>query len=534
MAHTVLGIDLGSYSVKVAELVAGFRQTQLTGMFELRLLPRHDEESDLDQRLRTLEQLISDEKLIAEMAATALCDNTSFRLLPLPFSDPKKIEQVLGFELESQVMDDLDSLVVDSVIAKPSATGSVVLAVSAPKQDVRALIAGLSQHGCEPRLVGAPALALAALRGQAFSDAEPIALVDFGHRHTQLCVVHQGAVRFARTIGRGGEALTRLFAEKLQLPFEVAEQIKHETSLEQMTPQASLLLEAYKPLLRELRQTLAAYSEEGDEAPTRMLISGGTAQQSGFAELIGQKLEVSVERLDLASAEVLSPTCRENGNNLAQVASSAVGLALAVAQPMPQVNLRRGELSYRSDYSFLRGKAKHLAVAAALLLVFGALDAVASLRTLKKQEAALEARLRNETVELFGEPRLDGKAISEELRKGPHGGVPPLPELTAFDILDELSKNVPAPDKGKLDVRTLEIKPKQLSLDGYAESAQQVDDLIEALKWKESAKTGVKCFKDIQKGKVSTITVPPTGDNPKGDKPSEMKQFGLTISHTCL
>ena len=34
MAHKILGIDLGTYSVKVAELSAGFRQSQLTGLYD--------------------------------------------------------------------------------------------------------------------------------------------------------------------------------------------------------------------------------------------------------------------------------------------------------------------------------------------------------------------------------------------------------------------------------------------------------------------------------------------------------------------
>ena len=43
--------------------------------------------------------------------------------------------------------------------------------------------------------------------------------------------------------------------------------------------------------------------------------------------------------------------------------AQAMGLALAAAAPVPQVNLRKGEMAYRTDYSYLRGKASYLAAA---------------------------------------------------------------------------------------------------------------------------------------------------------------------------
>ena len=114
--------------------------------------------------------------------------------------------------------------------------------------------------------------------------------------------------------------------------------------------------------------------------------------------------------------------------------AQALGLALAAAAPVPQVNLRKGELAYRSDYSYLRGKAGYLAAAVLAISMFAAINAAASLRGLRKEAEALEAQLkRRQTIELFGEARLDGKAVSEELRSGPKGGAPPIPTMTAYD-----------------------------------------------------------------------------------------------------
>jgi general secretion pathway protein L len=540
MAHRILGIDLGTWSVKVAELEAGFRQSRLVGLYERPLLPPPPgEESGEDELLRaarTAGALIADERLSPEMVSTSMRGEATLRLVALPFADPKKIEQVLGYELESLILGDLDGLVIDNVVASTRSDGASVLAVAAERERVRAVIAALAGVGAEPRLVGSSALSYAALRDRAFSgDPQPQLIVDFGHRNTHVCVVAGERITFARTIGRGAEDVTNAISDGFKMAPADAESAKHAQAFLlapgeiAATPQHrrvdECVREAVRPLVRELRQTVAAYRAAGEGPPVKLLYTGGGAKLRGLPEHISVELGLPVEPLALIEGPFVAPELNAPAGPL--IAAQALGLALAEATPLPQVNLRKGELAYRTDYSYLRGKAGYLMAAVLTILAFAGANAVASLKALHKEADVLEARLKKETVELFGEARLDGKAVSEELRAGPRGGPPPFPTMTAYDVLDEISRHVPAGDKTKLDVLELEIKPKKTFIKATAESAQQVDDLVEALK-------GVDCFEDIQKGKLSSVTAPPSGDNPKGEKASEMKQFTLTITHSCL
>lgn len=548
MAHKILGLDLGSYSVKVAELSAGFRQSQLTGLYERALLPPVAGETPLARGARTVAALIADERLDAEMFATSLGGDTTLRLLSMPFSDPKKIEQVLGYELESQILGELEGLVYDSVLSKTRVGESGisttnVIAVAAPKELVRAQLEALSAIGAEPRLVGCAALSYAALRGHAFAaDAHIYAIVDFGHRNTNVCIAREGTVLFARSIPRGGEEVTVAIAEQFRMSPEDALAAKHAQAFLAAPGSAfaspahqrvdGVVREALRPLVRELRQTLAAYRAGGEPEPDRLLVTGGAARLQGFVEHIDLELGLPAARLSLDPADpFLDPAIAESargGERLAslELPAQAVGLALAAAAPVPQVNLRRNDLAYRTDYSYLRGKSGYLAAAILAILAFAAINAAASLRGLRKEGEALETRLRKETIELFGEPRTDGKAVSEELRGGPKGGAPPVPALTAYDVLDEISRHVPTGDKGKLDITELEIKPKKTYMKGTVETAAQFDDL-----YNELAK--IDCFEHIEKGKLSSVTAKPSGDNPTDEKPRELKQFDLTITTTC-
>jgi type IV pilus assembly protein PilM len=550
MAHKILGIDLGAYSVKVAELEAGFRQSQLVGFYERTLLPANEGESELQRAARTLASLISDEKLEAEMVATTLGGEATLRLLSLPFGDRKKIEQVLGYELESQILGEVEGLVIDFVIAGAGPNGTNVIAVAAPKDDVKARIDALAQVRAEPRVVGAAALSFAALRGHSFevgADAAPQMVIDVGHRHTHVCVLGHESVLFARTIPRGGEDVTRAIIDGFKMSEADATTAKHnqafilgaggvaETPAHRRVDQT--VREAVRPLVRELRQTLAAYRAGGGGAPSGILLTGGGARLRGFAEHLEAELGMPVGRLQLrapADDPFVAPELRvslPDGQSVEDAASTALpsqalGLALAAAAPVPQVNLRKGELSYRSDFSYLRGKAGWLTVAVMAVLLCAALNAVAALRGSRKEAEGLELQLKRATRELFGEEKLDGAAVSEELRAGPKGGAPPVPTLSAYDVLDEISRHVPAADKGKLDVLELDIKPRKTYLKATAESVQQIDDLQAALE-------KIDCFEKIERGKISSTTVPPSGDNPDKSKSQEEKQFTFTINTTC-
>jgi len=550
MAHKILGVDLGAYSVKVAELEAGFRQSQLVGLYEKTLLPATDGESDLERAARTLAELMAEEKLEPEMVATTLGGEATLRLLTLPFADRKKIEQVLGYELESQILGEVEGLVTDFVVAGTTPQGTHVIAVAAAKEIVKARVDALAKVRAEPRVIGAAALSFAALRGHGFevaAGAAPTVVIDVGHKHTHVCVLGADTVLFARTIARGGEDVTRAIMDGFKMSEADATTAKHNQAFilgAGAVPESpahrkvdTSVREAVRPLVRELRQTLAAYRAGGGAAPSAILLTGGGARLRGLKEHLDVELAIPVGRLTLSGAAIdpfVSPELRvvlpeglavEDAGALA-LPAQALGMALAAAAPVPQVNLRKGELAYRSDFSYLRGKAGWLAVAVLAVLMFAAINAVAALRASRKEAEGLEFQLKRATLELFGEAKLDGTAVSEELRGGPKGGAPPVPTVTAYDVLDEISRKVPPADKGKLDILELDIKPKKTYLKATAESVQQIDDLQAALE-------KIDCFEKVERGKISSVTVPPSGDNPDRSKSTEMKQFTLTINTTC-
>ena len=128
MAHTITGIDLGSRSVKFAVFDVGFRRVRLHTSFEEPVppgeapLPERQAEALRAGVARLPSQSTIHMALPGEMPA--------LRVLDLPFSDARKVDQVVGYELEGQIMHDLSEVVMDHVILSAPTTGEAEAAGS--------------------------------------------------------------------------------------------------------------------------------------------------------------------------------------------------------------------------------------------------------------------------------------------------------------------------------------------------------------------------------------------------------------------
>jgi general secretion pathway protein L len=447
------------------------------------------------------------------------------RALDLPFTDARKIEQVVGFELEGQIVHQLGDVVFDHVVCKARGQGSTVLAAAARIDEVGDMLAALSARGVDTRSLFAAPVVYQAL----FSEdrtAAPAAeascrmLVDIGHRRTNVCFLREGEAVYARTITRGGEALTAAVAAAFQCSPDRAERAKREegflTSAERR-PQGPIpqrmdqvLREALAPLLRELRQTLASFRAREKTPVETVLLTGGSAALGGLPEFLAEELVLPVT---LYAPEAGGPTMTDPPPGAPGPGRYALALAIAWAgaRGSKELDLRRGPFQYRASFSVLRQRAAHLGGLAAALLVCATIYGSTALARLNKQEESLQAQLKSATTELFGEPRMDAKAVSTLLKKGFREDMAPLPKATAYDLLGEISKRIPS--SIALDVTDLDIRPKKTTIRGTIDSAASVDEVVGQLKQ-------IDCFEEIGKGPITEVS----GGN---------KQFILNISSKC-
>jgi type IV pilus assembly protein PilM len=543
MAHTITGIDLGSRSVKFAVFDVGFRRVRLNTSFEEPVppgeapLPERQAEALRAGVARLPSQSTIHMALPGEMPA--------LRVLDLPFSDARKVDQVVGYELEGQIMHDLSEVVMDHVIlsapttGEAEAAGSRALAVAAPSEQVAAFLASLKPCGVEPRTLYVAPVIYHALLAEERTPAEiaPAGcrlFIDVGHQHSQLCFLRGDETVFGRTSSHAGEALTLALmrASGDKWTFAQAEQAKHTHGFvpSQAQPATTpaqrqlgpILRDALAPFLRDLRQTLASFRAQEKAPVEAILLAGGGSRLQGLAEFLQEELGIPASLWPAPPAPAQTPegdaidevsVVDEEGSSSRARMALAFALAWAGVRGHRELDLRRGPFQYRVSFSIVRQKASHLALLAGALLACAAVDGGIALRRLSSEQQQLKEKLRIATKDLFGAPRSDATEVTAALKRSFRDEMAPLPRVTAYDLLDRISRKMPAADEVAIDVQDLEIKVKKTSIKGTVDSAAALDEVVAKLK-------EVDCFEEISKGPLTEVS-------------GGGKQFSLAINSKC-
>jgi len=552
MAHTICGIDVGSYSVKFAFLEVGFRTHTLRGLLEA-AVPAGEAplfERQMDAVRDGLAQVSSEVTPYFALPG----DQLSVRVLELPFSDSRKIDQVVGYELEGQIVHAIEDVVFDHLVVGQRPEGSTVMAAAARRDDLAAIVAAAEDRGMPPRALFAAPLIYRTLLPFAGEGAPSpcVAVLDCGHRRTNICFVRGGDPIYARTIKRGGEHLTAAIAKAFNADAERAEQAKRSDAFIASagrlatTPLSvkldTVLREAMAPTIRELRQTLAGFRASNKVEVDALLVVGGGGRLGGLLPFLEAELGIPARTpstrpsLESGGAQSADVAGEEGAAPESDIHALASAIAIAASRGSREIDFRRGPFVYRASFSILRQKGLHIAALAGALLLAGGLDLGAKYGQLKAERKALDKDLKTATQELFGQPREDAEAITQLMKRGFREELAPVPKATAFDLLDQISRKIPpglprtaegaksSPDGGatptavpgggiKLDVSELEIRPKKTFMKGTVDTAAAVDEM--AAKLKE-----IDCFDEVNKGSITEVS-------------GGAKQFTLTVSAKC-
>jgi general secretion pathway protein L len=356
----IVGLDLGSYSVKVVRLEA-----RRAGEFEVlsydeELLPPIEDGLLLrDRQKAALVALKERGRLEGDVYVTGLVgDVATLRTLVFPFSDAKKIEAALPFQLEAEIPFDLDEVVVAWTVIGPKWSARVdadereektersekksveteVLVCSARREVVADLLALLAEVNIDPRHVELDALALDDLYDGVFRAAHEaseaavlprtpggtvietgpdvampaVAMVDIGHKRTSVCITAGDHVVSAHTILHGGFDATRALSREIGISLDDAERGKRKEAFIEVTgataqfPEqrriSDVLKQAYAPVVRRLRQTFQSAMVSARVRVTKVIVTGGGSRILNLDRHLAEELNVRVERgRDLAT-----------------------------------------------------------------------------------------------------------------------------------------------------------------------------------------------------------------------------------------
>ena len=551
MVQRIVGIDLGSYSVKVLALEARGKGAFDVVAYHEALLPAAADaavpsaESLSERQAVALEELKRRGALEGDVFVTGLPgDAAVVRTLKFPFSDRQKIAAALPFTLEGEISIDLDEIVWSWLVLENDRPGrkkgeTEVLVAFARKEAVQEVLNLLAAHGIDPRHVEFDALALDDLWDSVFkslhaTDAGPtelrtpggtvieagegapesaVAIVDIGHRRTSVCVLAGGRVVSAQTLLHGGADATRSLAREIGLSLEEAERGKRKEAFIEVAgavaqfPEqqqiSEVLKRAYAPIVRRLRQVFQAAISTPRVRVVKVVLTGGGSRVLNLDRYLSEQLNVKVVRgKDIGLA--LRGKIPEGEDAAAGVPEAAMAFAYALSalagpRTKARIDFRVGEYAWKGDFDFVREKGRALAGWAAVLLVLFAASSGAQLYLLSRQEAEVGEKQLELCEQILGK-KVDSYNVCLSLIQERTTGTASfkVPEVSAADVFLEISRRLPSATDVKRKITELDITSERVRMKGTTDSYESIDKIVERLQ-------GGRCFSLVEKGKLRSI-----------------------------
>lgn len=497
----ILGIDLGSHSVKVMLVESTLRTSSVRVYRQARRgagTPAESLKAALSEALGGRPP--GADQVVLSLPGPALATH----LLSMPFIDAKRIESALPFEVESALPFDLSEVLFDYQVAAQNDKRSELIIGMVKKVELAELLAILQAHKVDPRVVTHPGMAYQNfIASPSFSfglePGESAAIIDLGHERISLAIGQPGqSLEFARTFTGGGRDLTRALAQEFGISQEEAERWKEQYGA--VADEASAgpdaeragatFVRALQPVLRELRASFKAHSARFHGKIGALRLCGGTANLRGLAQQLAADLKVPTEVLELPmeTREQVGPTEQ-------RAAAQVYALALrgqASGAKAPKFNLRRGELAFKGDFDYVREKLGQIATFGIILFVLLIASGILQNAVLQRNERKVDQVLCDTTQRVLGKCERDfNRALS--MLKGKESPTAAIPKLSAVTLLSELTNRLPTDIP--LTVDQLVVDLDRITVRCETDSSKQVDKITTALK-------SFKCFKEIKEGKV--------------------------------
>src|SRR3990172_2600941 len=243
MARKILGLDIGSHSIKAVLVKEGFGRIEPVRFIEKRLM-----NGDVQGLIRSIYQ---EGHLRPDIVVSSVAgNNVSVHYLNIPFSDESKISRVVPNEVENLIPFHLEDMVIDQVIlskgngAKPNGGSSVCVALI-KKQALQDHINTLKEASVDTKIIELESLAFYHAFMQWYKTEDTVALLDIGAERSNLCIVAKGKPALVRTFVRGGDSVTAAIKDACGGSMEEAEgrKLSSEINLSRVISEKSLMNE---------------------------------------------------------------------------------------------------------------------------------------------------------------------------------------------------------------------------------------------------------------------------------------------------
>ncbi len=347
MTINILGVDFRKDSVSAVQIRGGYKGVWVDAHAHVFL----ERPEDLGKGLASCLETISGQTNLPAVCVAALpSDQFFYRNIVSPFTDPRKIDQMLPYELEQSLPVPADELIIDFIPVSQgvpekkifpwlgqlpgfaSRAASIrILAAAIEKSRLTAYLSCLKQSGLEPERVAPGGYALSLCLMHAATSPSNWLLVDAGKSHAALFLILSRTLTVIRAFPGSG-----------------------------LSPSADFLF----PLIQ---QTLLGSCSE--VRIDRIFLAGALLNAPMVASGLSEKFGIPVHPVNLiVDAEVRLKSALPSSWS-PEIDDPALGAALARMNGFPGLNLRKGAFGLRTSWAACRSGLLRTGVMAGLAVL---------------------------------------------------------------------------------------------------------------------------------------------------------------------
>ncbi len=349
--ETVLGVDIGSSSIKVVQLAKKHGRAILQTYGELALGPYANLEVgrsaqlSQEQLVTAIKDIVREAKVTTKTAGMALPLSSSLlSFIQVPVMDEKQLAQSIPLEARKYVPVPITEVSLDwMILPKQEGEYTTTDAGLEKKTEEKLDIVVVAIHNdrlAQIRTIATnSALDVGFFELELFSTVRSLVeyslstemIIDFGAATTKLYMVEQGMVRAAHTITKGSQDITLAISKAMDVAIPEAERLKRTVGLDSSPERAQLkdvIMLTLDYIFYEANRVMLNYQKKYNKNVIRAVLTGGGSLMNGLIEVAQKNLETEVIIGDpfsrVNAPAYLTPILKNAGPSF----SVAIGVAL--------------------------------------------------------------------------------------------------------------------------------------------------------------------------------------------------------------
>ncbi|MDD4930994.1 MAG: type IV pilus assembly protein PilM [Candidatus Colwellbacteria bacterium] len=338
----VLGVDIGTISVKVAEVIpqAGKLRLSNYGLVEIggylersnSVIQTSSLKMDEAETAGLLKEAVHRMGTRTKQAIGVVPSFASFTsLIELPPMTAQELEQAIPYQARSLVPLPISEVAIDwinvgSYEDDNGNTKQQILLISVPNDQIASYQSVFKRAGLKLKYLEIEGLSLA--RSLTYGSTGNILIIDIGAFTTTIVIADGGSLRFVGQTDFSGNSLTQALSKGLGITPRRAEALKKQRGLSGMTGEyglSTLMLPFVDVILNEVRRVRDVFEGKHKKKIDKILLSGGGGDLIGFSEYVQKQLGIPTEKGDPFRNVSYPPESAPLVRNIASRFSVAVG-----------------------------------------------------------------------------------------------------------------------------------------------------------------------------------------------------------------